>query len=150
MWSQNQLQYSIEGARSENPEPGLWPVQPYPLAPPLLSDGRRDAAVWTTRLRSGNFVWRHVLHMFPRPAAGSLSAAVRNVRNFTPLCASLAWSYSDPFQMAQMVRSAQKHLACLIPSICVCLLRFSTAVRYPGSRPCAGAEPPASTRRSPP
>jgi hypothetical protein len=31
---------------------------------PLLSAGRRDAAVWTSRLRSGNFVWRHVLHSY--------------------------------------------------------------------------------------
>jgi hypothetical protein len=38
----------------------------HPLASPLLSAERRDAgAVWTSRLRSGNFVWRHVLHMCP-------------------------------------------------------------------------------------
>jgi hypothetical protein len=36
----------------------------HPLASPLLSAGRRDAAVWTNRLRSGNFVWRHVLHIY--------------------------------------------------------------------------------------
>lgn len=35
------------------------------MASPLLSAGRRDAAVWTSRLRSGNFVWRHVLNMCP-------------------------------------------------------------------------------------
>jgi hypothetical protein len=29
----------------------------------LLSTGRWDAAVWASRLRSGNFVWHHVLHM---------------------------------------------------------------------------------------
>jgi hypothetical protein len=34
------------------------------LASPLLSAGRRDAAVWTSRLRSGIFVWRHVLRSY--------------------------------------------------------------------------------------
>jgi hypothetical protein len=29
MWSQNQLYCNIEGARSENPEPDLWPIQQY-------------------------------------------------------------------------------------------------------------------------
>jgi hypothetical protein len=42
-----------------------WPeTRNHPLASPLLSAGRRDAAVWTSRLRSGNSVWRHVLRCF--------------------------------------------------------------------------------------
>jgi hypothetical protein len=60
------------------------------MASPLLSAGRRDAAVWASRLRSGNFVWRHVLHI--RPSTGCLLAFAQVVaagpkRNFGPLWA---------------------------------------------------------------
>jgi hypothetical protein len=77
---------------------GPWPeTTHWTLASSLLSAGRRGAAVWTSRLRSGNFVWRHVLHMCPstgcRLAFAQVVAAAA-VRNFTPFRVSLAWSYS--------------------------------------------------------
>ena len=52
----------------------------HPLASPLLSTGRWDAAMWASRFRSGNFVWRHVLHVglstgCRLPAAQAVAAA---------------------------------------------------------------------------
>jgi hypothetical protein len=67
----------------------------WPLAP-LLSAGRRDAAVWTSRphfgapsdvcdggaawcgsrLRSGNFVWRQEVLQYMRPSTGGCRGAL--------------------------------------------------------------------------
>ena len=65
----------------------------HPLASPLLSAGRRDAAVWTSRLRSGNFVWRHVLNMCPSAScrlAFAQVVAAGSKRNFAPQWVCLA------------------------------------------------------------
>jgi hypothetical protein len=53
MWSQNQLQCSIEGARSENPEPDLWPVQPYDTASVIEQ---------STRARPSRSLCAHTAH----------------------------------------------------------------------------------------
>jgi hypothetical protein len=68
------------------PETTQWPLRP------LLSAGRRDAAVWASRLRSGNFVWCHALHIHMYPSTGcrcrlafAQVVAAGPKRNFTPL-----------------------------------------------------------------
>jgi hypothetical protein len=48
--------------------------------------------VWTSRLRSGNFVWRHVLHMYPSTScrlAFAQVVAAGTKRNFAPQWAQL-------------------------------------------------------------
>jgi hypothetical protein len=72
----------------------------WPLRCSVLSAGRRDAAVWASRLRSGNLVWRHTCALHMGPSTGCQLAfaqvvAATAVRNFTPLCAPLAWPYSQ-------------------------------------------------------
>jgi hypothetical protein len=67
----------------------------HPLASPLLSAGRWDAAVWASRLRSGNFVWCHVLHMCSSTGcrlAFAQVVAAGPKRIFTPLYA-LLWFF---------------------------------------------------------
>ena len=100
----------------------------HPLASPLLSAGRRDAAVWTSRLRSGNFVWRHVLNMCPSAScrlAFAQVVAAGPKRNLGPQWVCLARTDSHfgfPEQQAtyqtRPVNSQGVPLSGVVPAVC--------------------------------